>query len=115
MNKYLEVRDSCTCMPVLAVPIEINRMTRSVGFVSGQFILVTKLVNTQTHHSPEYWPDEWHRSVHRAILDNWEILKDGDVLDMRVVRGEAQKAVPSQFLDSSEFYNTDLGEPHASG
>lgn len=91
--KYLEIRDTNTCVPVYAFRIEPLSMIRAIGYGDATFIALMTFTGEECATSPGVWSQDWYVKVHQAVIDSWDTLKSGDVLDMRVVRGETVESV----------------------
>ena len=89
--KYLEVYDTKIYIAVYAFRIEPLPMLRPLGFRDNSFIAMMTLTGEECATSPGVWSDRWYSSVHQTIIDRWDTLKSGDVLDMRSIREEAPK------------------------
>lgn len=104
LPKHLEVRDSCTCCPLLAIPIVDNLMTKRAGFGAERRILVYKLQTDEFASQPHIWlSNPWMHSVHQYILEHWTEIRDGGLIDMRVIRGEETIPVTSEYNDLLEL------------
>lgn len=113
--KALELRDEGTFIALLAVdmnPIpyppsspypedkEDHRRTvegqkyllRRVGYpCDGRpNVLITKLSGdgSKATNDPHYWRDRTMANAHAYIIENWEKLRDGDVVDVQFILGE---------------------------
>ena len=100
--KVLEVRDEATCIPALAIqmvadgPIEDRYLWRT-GYPRGdsQPAIVLMHLSTQESHVDPY---EWTggrtmKAAHVWIIDHWDEISGGDVIDVRVTTlGLATKA-----------------------
>lgn len=100
--KHLEVHDHQTCVPILAIPITQNAMTRAVGYRDLAIIMYC-LQSAVVESEPFRWASEWHRNVHKYIIDHWKELTDGQVIDFRVVRGETNVPCESDYDHSVPF------------
>ena len=92
--KILEVRDSATFIPVIAVPLAASnlleyRLLRSQGFAYGTlFIMVTRLNDSNSRHDPYAWCDRTMSIAHKYIAEHYYDLVDGDVIDVEYILGE---------------------------
>ena len=93
--KYLEVRDSCTCIPVIAISTKVEdpigrKFMWQMGFgPRSNMVFVTKVEPVQTEYNPFAWgenPRTMFRA-HKYIQDNWNELKSGDVVDVEYIMG----------------------------
>lgn len=115
--KALELRDEGTFIALLAVdmnpgdlePYELGGVTvprysdelsyeaqryllRWVGYpCDGRpNVLITKLSGdgSKATNDPHYWRDRTMANAHAYIIENWEKLRDGDVVDVQFILGE---------------------------
>lgn len=97
--KALEVRDSATFIPLLAV--DMNPETDAQAYLLFRCgypcnkepnILITKLSGdgTKASNDPYFWGDRTFATAHHYIIDHWNELKDGDVIDVEFILGETQ-------------------------
>lgn len=105
--KALEIRDSMTFIPALAVNInpmnaEQRYLMRRVGYPCDGFpnVILTRLAGEgQATNDPYAWPNSRTMAVaHNYIIDNWDALKDGDVVDVEFILGEKDKPAISERL-----------------
>ena len=111
MEKYFEVRDHGTCMPVLA--IQFDPTTEKIRWMLGmtgygiseieqrKYIVLIKLVDGQGRCEPYDWATDWMREVHEAILREFDNLDNGQVVDLRVYRGEATANCESDYREGA--------------
>lgn len=96
-DKILEVRDRGTFIPVIALQIEPESQEQEflicrAGFPTIPSDMSIILFSLNCNSSVEYDPFEWmHRTfqtAHRYIIENFDNLKDGDVIDVEFILGE---------------------------
>lgn len=98
--KFFEIRDCGTFIPAVAIDCSLtgdrasDYLLRRAGYGSVRCILLTPLGGGR---KAEYDPYNWDygrtlKIAHFHILDNWDNLKDGDVIDVEHILGE--KAEP---------------------
>jgi len=58
-------------------------------------IIVTTLTNLKTDYMPETWGSNTLSLAHRHIIENWDDLRTGELIDCRVLRGEQTEPGPS--------------------
>lgn len=111
--KALEVRDRATCIPVLAVDMNVGvpgmpthqaqwRLLRRAGYpCDGRpNILLTHLAGQgKATNDPYEWGGRTYPVAHNYIIDNWCSLKDGDVVDVEFILGEASAPKKSEVQD----------------
>jgi hypothetical protein len=99
-TKVLEIRDEMTCIPVMAVQmvaanaVEDRFLWRS-GYPRDQrthppSVILIKLSSVEAESNPYHWSyARTMREAHKWITEHFTELKDGDVVDVRVILGEA--------------------------
>lgn len=96
-TKTFEVRDRATFIPMLAIEVSgaDGYLARSAGY-GDALILMGRLSGGQFSYDPFYWPDRTFYNAHRYIQENWETLKDGDVIDVRFILKETDALCESE-------------------
>lgn len=123
--KALELRDEGTFIALLAVdmnpgdlePYELGGVTvprysdelsyeaqryllRRVGYpCDGRpNVLITKLSGdgSKASNDPHYWGDRTFAVAHAWIIEHWNELRDGDVVDVQFILGETVKKKVSE-------------------
>lgn len=119
-TKLFEIRDRATFMPVMAVRLLVvadcatepdlaeNWLLRRAGYAPDQI--------TRTNEEPyvililldgggaEYDPFSWRRGArtvpvaHQYIIENWDQLESGQVIDVQFISGETPTAKISERL-----------------
>lgn len=104
----LEVRDRATCIPVLAIRMKANDpvcgywMHGRCGYPrDGSTIVVMKLSDQAAHSDPYDWGGRTMTAAHDYITNNFDSLSDGDVVDVRVILGEAATPAASERLEAN--------------
>lgn len=100
--KLFEVRDRGTLIPVLAVRLVPSSMAEEyliarAGYgttrdVQGRYVLVAKLNEgiTQITYDPYAWNgSRTMTAAHRYIVEHFDELKSGDVVDVEYILGES--------------------------
>lgn len=98
-TKVLEIRDEMTCIAALAIkmvadtPIEDKFLWRC-GYPRGDSppaVTLMKLSTQETTVDPYHW-DNIHtmRTAHLWITKHFDEIEDGQVIDTRVILGEAE-------------------------
>lgn len=111
--KTFEVRDSGTFMPVLAIKLmpscEADRyLLARTGYGrspsdQGRYVMVMKLDGGVDKASSD--PYEWGRGfrtmyeAHVFIIDNFDRLESGEVIDVEFILGESKEKKKSERLD----------------
>ncbi len=111
--KTLEVRDEGTFIPVLCVDMQPglesgsaaqraqHYLLRRCGYpCDGQSnVIMTRLSGDgQATNDPYGWKDgaRTFPVAHNWIIENWDTLKDGDVVDVSFILGETTKPKVSE-------------------
>ena len=107
--KALEIRDAGTFIPALAVNMnpsnnEQRYLLKRCGYsCDGRpNIILTRLDGDETHHGDQATNDPYARIgrtwpiAHHWIIDHWNELQDGDVVDVEFALGErtTPKVIP---------------------
>lgn len=93
-TKLLEVRDAGTFIPVLCVAMKTTDLSERyllsrMGFHKDTYLIqLVWISRQQTNYDPFKWGDRTMYNAHRYITDNWELLSNGDVIDVEFVLGE---------------------------
>lgn len=103
--KILEVRDEGTMIPLLCVDMNPGEFG-SPGFAARNYFLqrsgypCDRRPNIAIAHlscdgddcsnDPYYWGGRTHPVAHKYIIENWEKLADGDVVDVQFILGETK-------------------------
>lgn len=107
--KLFEVRDSCTCMPVLCVRMTTTGRSHSTstektrerkllnragwpnvtdrGTLSSDEVILWALSDNPDEFI-RIWNDRTRRTAHQWITGHWDDLKSGDLVDVRYILGE---------------------------
>ena len=96
--KLFEVRDRGTCMPSLAIrtspanPSE-HWMLGMMGYGTdavdqARHVLFAPLFDYSLRYDPADWCDRTRSTVHRYLIDHWDLLTTGQVIDVRTILGE---------------------------
>lgn len=103
--KVLEVRDEATCIPVVAIrmapgnPVEAKYLWRYGFPPDGSGVILITLSDQRATSDAYSWAGGSRGTLcpaHLYIESHWDILNDGDVIDSRVIRGEAIEAVEAE-------------------
>lgn len=131
--KLLELRDEMTMIPLLCVDMNVDG-----GCVPNEFasalretydaqryllrrcgypcdgrpnIAITHLDcgGQRCSNDPYYWGGRTYPVAHRYIIENWDKLKDGDVVDVEFILGEKPEPKVSERLAPYGKPSTVLG------
>lgn len=101
----VEIRDRLTFIAAVAIEMtwanEVERYyQRRCGFEGrGDQVILLRLDNQEAHSDPYDWRDRTMRSAHIWLTENFAKVADGDVVDVRVILGEAAEPVKSERLE----------------
>lgn len=103
-TKFLEIRDHGTFVPALAIrvehdPADESRPSQLIargGFFRGNGIYLMRLSDARAQCDPYEWGgnDRTHKAAHLYLEQHWPNVKDGDLLDVRVILEE--ETVPAE-------------------
>ena len=92
--KYVEIRDHATCIPAVAFrmkpsdPIAKAFMERCGYPLDGHGVILMELWHQRATSDPYFWNDRTYLTAHNHIIDKWDNIEDGAVVDVRVILGE---------------------------
>lgn len=98
MSKLFEIRDHGTCIPALAIKIDVNAvwsakerwLLRRAGFgPSNSSIYLIDLCNQKANYDPYNWGNRTMQAAHIMLEDDYDTLSSGDLIDVRVLLNEA--------------------------
>ena len=105
--KFIEIRDRATCIPALAIrmrsddPIANHFLWRS-GYPRGDSTVTTivlmRLDDQKATADPYDWDGRTMRYAHADIQANFDELRTGQVVDVRVVLGEATEPARAEII-----------------
>ena len=95
--KTLEIRDRATFIPVFAISTQANNpeqhyLLRRAGYSPNSDLIMIGSLH-KGHHTYNYydWDDRTMKTAHKYIEENFQDLKDGDVIDVEYILGETNK------------------------
>lgn len=97
--KLFEIRDRGTCVPAMAARVsgEDGPIMRRAGYGDRPSVLLIMLTYPKTQYDPFAWDNaRTMRTAHLFIQDNWDALTSGQVVDVRVILGEAKEPAPAE-------------------
>lgn len=103
-TKTFEIRDSATFIPALAIRLdpsceEDRYLLARAGFVPDRkHIVLCHLAKDQSHWSPGAWEGGTRTmpTAHKYIIDHFDDLKSGQVIDVQVILGETKEPKKSE-------------------
>lgn len=122
----LEIRDEGTFIPLLAVdmnpgPDQLNIESKHGFWVTNDYdartyllrrvgypcdarpnVLITRLSGdgSPASNDPYRWGGRTMPVAHKYIIENWEKLRDGDVVDVQFILGETKEPKVSERLST---------------
>jgi len=111
-NKVFEIRDRATFIIALVTRIKYDmshsrpdRLIHRSGYGTTPLYLYQPL-SGMGRDMVTIHPEEWdvreigrtHGLAHRYIIDNWDSLEDGAVVDVRVMTGERKEPAETDLL-----------------
>lgn len=105
--KALEIRDVATFIPALAVDINPDNdqqryLMRRCGYPCDgrpNVILTMLSGDGKANNDPHSWGGRTYPVAHNYIIDHWDELSDGDVVDVSFILGETKEPKVSERLD----------------
>ena len=108
-SKVLEIRDEGTFIGVLAIrmlganPIQAYYLRRCGYPADGSSIMLMLLADGRATNDPYEWParglgQRTMGNAHNWIIDHFNELSDGDVVDVQVIIGETKESKVSERL-----------------
>lgn len=106
--KLLEIRDRATFIPVFAMLMEPGSaeqgyLLRRAGYgPESNLIMMGNLSGGNAHYDPyeRFDSPKTLKTAHQYIIDNWNHLADGDVIDIEFILGESTfKKTSERFED----------------
>jgi hypothetical protein len=88
-NKTIEIRDSGTLIPALAIQVsgEDGWLMRRAGF-GGPMVYLLALATERARYDPYNWDNRTMKVAHLFIEEHFDELRDGDVVDVHFILGE---------------------------
>jgi len=103
-TKIFEVRDKATFVVVMAIEIDISKVSgqdayllKRAGF-GETLIQLTSFNRCQSHYDCYEWGDRTYQVSHNYIQEKWSELKSGDVIDVEFILGETTGPKTSERL-----------------
>lgn len=109
--KLFEIRDRATFIPAMATKLE-SRAEEETFLLSRagfglepndftRYVFLTMLEGMRTNYDVYNWTNSRTMGIaHQYIIDNWSILKSGDVICVETILGEIETPKSSERLDS---------------
>ena len=106
--KTFEVRDRMTHIPAFAIRMSDDDPTQSyqlrrAGYAPGNksLVLFGYLSGGQVNFDPHSWKGQSRTmsTAHTYIQDNWDILNNGDVIDVQYILDETDEIKKSERIN----------------
>jgi hypothetical protein len=102
--KALEIRDEGTFIPALAVDMNPTQdsqryLLRRCGYACDgrPNVILTRLDGSgKATNDPYEWGGRTYPVAHNYIIENWDALSDGDVVDVQFILGETTQPKVSE-------------------
>jgi len=94
--KLLEIRDRATFLPCFAMQTTADNerqrhLLRRAGYGPGQPLIIFGYLDAshgKCFYDPYDWDDRTMKQAHNYIVNHFDELKDGDVIDVEFILGE---------------------------
>ncbi len=100
--KLFEIRDRATFIPAMAVRLtwrddQERWLLRRASYAAEQiaphselepYVLLTELDGGKSKYDPYGWDTRTMRFAHQHMLEKWNLLCSGDVIDVEFILGE---------------------------
>lgn len=106
-TKLMELRDKGTCIPLLCIKPNAGYMgffEKKVlwryGYKGSHAVILLRYDSPSrgTHNDAFEWGDRTFQTAHQYVEEHWDDLKNGSLIDVRVILGETTKWCQSEFL-----------------
>lgn len=104
--KTVEIRDTATHIPAMATRFRgVNYQFVRAGFEPHvYYVMLTKLTTPESQDDPYKWSGcRTMRIAHCHLINHWDEIEDGSVLDVRFILGETDKPVESDRISEFEM------------
>jgi hypothetical protein len=107
-TKTIEIRDKATFLPMLATRLDpITKADRYLLARAGygttpcaqeKYVLLASIqgVRCASNYDPSVWNDRTRQIAHRWIIDHFDELESGAVVDVEFILGETAQAKVSE-------------------
>ena len=106
--KTVEIRDSATFIPALAIRLgpgsEADRyLCARAGFgrtevEQSRFVILWRLNGGPAEYDPFAWSNRTMQTAHRWLMEHWIEIVSGDVVDVEYILGERDAPKQSEAL-----------------
>jgi hypothetical protein len=105
ITKILELRDEGTFIPALAIKVsgEDGYLARRAGY-GGPCVLFGHLNGGEFRYDPHSWNSNKYGTrtwqvAHQYVIQHFDELKNGEVVDVSFILGETDKAKESELIE----------------
>ena len=109
-TKLFEIRDKGTFIPALAIKLsaafeaseEESYLLSRAGFFNDErpYVLLHHLNLEKCTYDSHNWGSRTMVTAHNHIIENWDSLKSGDVIDVEFILGESKASKTSERLET---------------
>lgn len=107
--KLFEVRDRSTFIPVMATRLEASNKAETyliarAGFSTNpqkikEYVLLSTLTRSISTYDPYDWDTRTMSTAHQHIIDNYDLLEAGSVIDVEFILGETNEQKESERIE----------------
>lgn len=111
--KVFELRDRATFIPIMAVSIDGSDTLPAIKYLLGsagyrkigddpkRWVILSNLTYPQqANFDPHRWDDRTYQTAHLYIMEHFDEIPDGAVVDVEFILGETPRPKESQRLSS---------------
>lgn len=105
-SKLLEIRDAGTFIPIIAVELNGNDhyLLRQAGYGPHCYISIADLNKGKLSYNAHEWGDRTRTTAHIYIIEHWDSINEGDVIDVEFIKGETtEKKLSVQFENGGHY------------
>jgi hypothetical protein len=93
--KMFELRDVGTFIPIMCVEMLSDNksekyLLKRLGFGDYRLIQLVWISANRTEYDPFKWGDRTFHNAHKYIVEYWDELKSGDIIDVQYILGERE-------------------------
>ena len=95
-TKTFEIRDGATCIPAVAIRTDDSPVFRRASLGVGRVLLIDLNAPAVQDEPRKWWLGRTLKLAHRFIESTWDILVDGQVVDVQYILGETTEPKASE-------------------
>jgi hypothetical protein len=101
-TKVLELRDKATFIPIIAIKTTFANegqryLLRRAGYDhTGSCVILFRANGGEAHYDPYEWTGRTFPAAHHWIVEHFDELSDGDVVDVEFILGETSVVKQSE-------------------